>query len=117
MAVSKLRFATCILGLSVTAVVTPAFADPPARVARLSFIGGAVSFRPASVDDWTSALINYPVTAGDHLWVDRGGRAELQIGTTAVRLSSSTEVSVLTLDDRNLQVRLTEGSITARVRS
>lgn len=94
-----------------------AFADPPGRVARLSFIGGSVSLRPASVDDWTGALLNYPVTTGDHLWVDRGGRAELQVGTTAVRLAASTEASVLSLDDRTLQLRLTEGSVAARVRA
>ncbi len=114
----KPRFVVRVLTIAVaTLAASTAFADPPSRVARLSFVGGEVSFRPASVDDWTGALINYPVTTGDHLWVDRGGRAEMQIGTAAVRLASSTEASILTLDDRTLQLRLTEGSIAARVRS
>jgi hypothetical protein len=118
MGVSRFRITTGVLAFGVAALITPAaFADPPARVARLSFIGGGVSLRPASVDDWTNALINYPVTTGDHLWVDRGGRAELQVGTTAVRLASFTEASVLTLDNRTLQLRLTEGSLAARVRA
>ncbi|HEX6463550.1 MAG TPA: DUF6600 domain-containing protein [Vicinamibacterales bacterium] len=118
MAGSKLRISVCGLAFGLATLVTSlAFADPPGRVARLSFTGGAVSFRPASVDDWTDALLNYPVTTGDHLWVDHGGRAELQIGTTAVRAAASTELSLLTLDDRNLQLRLTQGSIAARVRS
>ena len=86
MAGSKMRFAVSGVAFGLAALVTStALADPPGRVARLSFTAGAVAFRPASVDDWTNALINYPVTTGDHLWVDRGGRAELQIGTTAVR--------------------------------
>lgn len=108
-----------ILAFGVTAVVaTPAFADPPGRVARLSFVSPeSVSFRPASVDSWVDAVLNYPVTTGDSLWVDRGGRAELQIGTTAVRLAPFTQASVLTLDDRRLQLRLSEGSIATRVRS
>jgi hypothetical protein len=118
MSVPKSRITACVVAFGLAALAAPAaFADPPGRVARLSFIGGGVSLRPASVDDWTNALINYPVTAGDHLWIDRGGRAELQVGTTAVRLASSTEASVLTLDDRTLQLRLTEGSIAARVRA
>lgn len=118
MAGSKLQcmVRSIALGTAVLAA-SAASADPPGRVARLSFTGGVVSFRPASVDDWTNALVNYPVTTGDHLWVDRGGRAELQIGPTAVRVDGSTEVSVLALDDRTLQLRLTEGSIATRVRS
>lgn len=99
-------------------VASPAFADPPGRVARLSFVSReTVSFRPASVDTWVDAVLNYPVTTGDSLWVDPGGRAELQIGTTAVRLAPFTQATVLTLDDRHLQLRLSAGSIATRVRS
>ena len=112
-------FKGSVLAFGVAAVIaTPAFADPPGRVARLSFVtGDSVSFRPASLDSWADAVINYPVTTGDSLWVDRGGRAELQIGTTAVRLAPFTQASVLTLDDQRLQLRLTVGSIATRVRS
>jgi hypothetical protein len=118
MAVLQPRYGLRVLTLAgAILVAATAFADPPGRVARLSFIGGNVSMRPASVDEWTGALINYPMTTGDHLWVDRDGRAELQVGTTAVRLGASTEASVLSLDDRTLQLRLTEGSVAARVRS
>ena len=112
----RYEFRALTLAAAILAAST-AFADPPGRVARLSFIGGSVSLRPASVDEWTGALINYPVTTGDHLWVDHDGRAELQVGTTAVRLAGSTEASVLSLDDRTLQLRLTEGSVAARVRT
>jgi hypothetical protein len=118
MAGSKMRFAVSSVAFGLAALVTStALADPPGRVARLSFTTGAVSFRPASVDEWTTALINYPVTTGDHLWVDRGGKAEMQVGTTAVRVAPSSELSFLSLDDRNLQLRLTQGSVAARVRS
>ncbi|MGH9663273.1 MAG: DUF6600 domain-containing protein, partial [Bryobacteraceae bacterium] len=61
----------------------PADADPPSRVARLSYLTGSVSFQPAGVDDWTAATPNRPVTTGDRLWVDDGGRVELEIGTAA----------------------------------
>ena len=46
---------------------TLALADPPARVARISFSNGAVSLRPATVDDWSTASLNYPLTIGDHV--------------------------------------------------
>src|SRR5439155_255940 len=35
--------------------------DPPSRVGRLSFVTGAVSFRPGDVDDWTAAGSALPV--------------------------------------------------------
>jgi hypothetical protein len=91
--------------------------DPPSRVARLSFTGGAVSFNPAGTDDWVSAVVNRPITTGDKLWTDNGGRAELHIGSAAIRLSDNTGFSFLNLDDRTAQIRLTEGTINVRVRS
>jgi hypothetical protein len=94
-----------------------ALADPSARVARISFIGGPVSFRPASLDEWSLASLNYPLTVGDHLWTDRGGRSELQLGSTVVRIAPSTAFSVLNLDDHTAQLRLAQGAISVRVRS
>ena len=109
-----------LLLATATAFVVPsavALADPSARVARISFIGGPVSFRPASLDEWSLASLNYPLTVGDHLWTDRGGRSELQLGSTVVRLAPSTAFSVLNLDDHTAQLRLAQGAISVRVRS
>src|SRR5712692_3609473 len=36
--------------------------DPPARVARLSYTHGAVSFQPAGTDEWVSSVVNRPMT-------------------------------------------------------
>jgi hypothetical protein len=36
--------------------------DPPSRVARLGYRGGAVSFEPAGVNEWGDAQINRPLT-------------------------------------------------------
>ncbi len=90
--------------------------DPPARAARLSLIGGAVSFEPAGTDDWVDAVANRPMTTGDKLWTDRDGRAELRIDSFALRLGAQTGFSFLNLDDRTVQIRLTEGSLNVRVR-
>jgi hypothetical protein len=91
--------------------------DPPSRVARLNMISGPVSFQPASVDDWTNATLNYPMTTGDHLYADVDARAEMHVGPNAIRLNSRTNFGFLNLDDRTAQIRLTEGAIHIRLRS
>src|SRR5882672_303988 len=77
--------------------------DPPSRVARLSYAHGTVSFNPAGTDDWVSAVVNR-------------SRAELHIGSAAIRLSGNTGFSFLNLDDRTAQIRITEGILNVRVR-
>src|SRR5438105_5460226 len=90
--------------------------DPPSRVARLSYTHGNVSFNPAGTDAWVTAIVNSPITTGDKLWTDNGSRAELSIGSAAIRLSSNTGFSFLNLDDRTAQIRITEGTLDVRVR-
>ena len=90
--------------------------DPPARVARLNYLSGSVSFQPAGVDDWSPATINYPMTTGDHLWVDNQSRAEMHIGSTVIHADSGTASSFLNLDDRTVQIRLSQGSLYIRIR-
>src|SRR5882672_3766191 len=90
--------------------------DPPGRVGRLSFVTGAVSFRPGDVDDWVAATVNYPLHDGDHLWTDSDARAEITVGSTAFRLAPQSAFGFLALDDRVVQVRLSQGSLNVRVR-
>jgi hypothetical protein len=90
--------------------------DPPSRAARLSYTSGPVSFQPAGTDDWVTTVANRPVTTGDKLWTDKGARAELRFGSSAVRIGGETGFSFLNLDDRTAQIRLTEGSLNVRVR-
>src|SRR5437773_1012002 len=90
--------------------------DPPSRVGRLSYLSGSVSFRPGDVDDWTDATINYPLHNGDHLWTDSDARAEITVGSSAFRLAPQSAYGFLALDDRTVQVRLSQGSLNVRVR-
>jgi hypothetical protein len=90
--------------------------DPPGRVARLSFVRGQVSFSPSGTDDWVSAVVNRPITTGDKLWTDQGARAELHIGSAGIRLDEQSGFSFLELNDRITQIRLTEGTLSLRVR-
>src|SRR5713226_5355272 len=97
----------------------PAFAfdDPPIRVARLSYVEGRVSFQPGGESDWGWATLNRPLTAGDSLWTGNGSRAEMHIGSTAIRVGGQTSVSFLNLDDRTVQIQLNSGTINLRVRN
>jgi hypothetical protein len=92
-------------------------ADPPARVARVNYLSGSVSFRPGSVEEWTAATLNYPLTTGDHLWADADSRVEIHAGSTAIRMNARTAMSVLNLDDRTVQLSLTDGSLHIRLRN
>ena len=90
--------------------------DPPARVARMNYAQGSVSFQPGGEGDWVEAVPNRPLTTSDNLWTDRNSRAELHVGSTAIRLGSETSLTFLELDDNTLQLRLAQGTALLRVR-
>src|SRR5512144_2083700 len=89
--------------------------DPPGRVARVKHLQGRVSFQPAGEPDWVSAVVNRPTTTGDRFWTDAGARAELSIGSATARLAGTTGFSFLNLDDRTVQIELTQGTVDIRV--
>ncbi len=111
-----------LAALMAVAAVTPAVAqvedpdDPPGRVGRLSHIEGTVSFRNAEDDQWVPATLNFPVTTGDSFWTEPNARAEIQIGSTDLRLDQSTAIDIARLDDATTQLRVDQGSINLRVR-
>src|SRR5437763_15398458 len=90
--------------------------DPPTRAGRLGFVEGSVSFQPGGEGDWLDAVPNRPLTVGDNLWVDRNSRAEIQLGSTSLRLGPETSISFLDVGNDIIQVRLSVGSVVARVR-
>ncbi|MGH8289000.1 MAG: DUF6600 domain-containing protein [Steroidobacteraceae bacterium] len=90
-------------------------ADPPGRVAQLSYLDGSVSLEPAGTRTWTSAELNRPLTVGDKLWADQNSRAELDIGDAVIRLGSTTGVSFLNLDDQTTQLQVTAGTVIVHV--
>ena len=101
--------------------------DPPGQVARINFVEGPVRVftlsadaSGSSVQAWTAADLNRPLTRGDRVFADRGGRAELHVGSTAIRLdslNSTSRLNLLRLDDSALLLRLDEGSLILRVRA
>src|ERR1700733_8917885 len=105
-----------LCGLALSACMLMAQADPPGRVARLSYIYGSASYRPGDVDDWAPIDPNRPLTTGDHFFVELGGAAELQIGCGALRMNQATSLEFLNLDDSNVQLHLSEGSLLIHLR-
>ena len=99
---------------------SPGTAGAGARSSRpggaTQFSVGSVSFQPGGEGDWVQAVANRPLTTGDNLWADKDSRAELQTGSTSIRMDSETSLTFLDLDDRTTQLKLSQGSIFVRVR-
>ena len=92
----------------------PPTADPPTVVARLSVAQGNVSIEPASVDQFSPAEVNYPLTTGDRLWTDYDALAELQGGQLALRMAQTTDLTVTAMSDTLAQFGLGQGSVHLR---
>jgi hypothetical protein len=107
--------AVAVLGLLARAGF--ASADPPGRVARINHAQGSVAFAPAGDNEWTDAARNRPLARGDRVWTDRGARADLQAGSSAVRLDGQTHLHIVALDDLSTQLSVTQGAVSVRVRS
>src|SRR5258708_3164609 len=90
--------------------------DPPTRVGRVGYTTGTVSFEAGGEGDWLEAIPNRPLTSGDNLWSDRNARAEVQLGSTSIRLGSETSVTLSDLERDVTQLRLSMGSLFLHVR-
>ena len=112
------RIGRWLVGLALVCVGLQAAAqeDPPGRVARLNAQQGTVSFSPAGDDSWYDAVPNRPLTTGDRLWADRNARAELFVGSAALRLDGNTAVEFSELDDQTVRITVQQGSVQLRVR-
>lgn len=62
-----LRALAFLAGVAMLTFSALARGDPPARVGRLGYLTGDVSFSPAGEKDWVAATINRPLTSGDRL--------------------------------------------------
>lgn len=90
--------------------------DPPGRAARLSYTRGATSFSPAGETEWVDTVVNRPLISGDRLWADSDGRAEIEVGSSALRLDANTNFELVYLDDRTTQVQVTQGTLDVSLR-
>ncbi len=110
------RIIVLLFGITSISASGIVLADPPTRVARLGYAGGAVSYSPAGENDWVAAPLNLPLITGDRLWADSGAQDELQIGSAAIRMGGNTSMTILNLDDRVAQLQLSQGTLNVHVR-
>jgi hypothetical protein len=128
MKISKRFLSTLLAGLVITLLTSMAFAqdqdqdndnpsdDPPGRAADIRNIMGQVSIQPGGVDDWVDAAINRPLTTADKVWTDKASRTELNLGNSALRLSSETSLTLTNITDQDVQVELDQGTLNLSVR-
>ncbi|HWC19680.1 MAG TPA: FecR domain-containing protein, partial [Terriglobales bacterium] len=108
-------FATFAMWFISSSAIMAFAGDPPSRVARLKYISGDVSMQPGGVDDWAAATINRPMTTADRLWADRDSRAELHLGSAAIRIDSESSLTLSNLTDNTVQLELDEGTLNLQV--
>src|SRR5215470_8227219 len=97
--------------LSVVLVASAFAEDPPSRAVRLQYIAGQVSIQPGGVNDWAAASINRPLATADRVWTDKDSRAELHLGTAAIRMNGETSLTLSNLTDNTVQVELDQGTL------
>jgi hypothetical protein len=92
-------------------------AEPPSRVARLSYVSGDLGLLPAGTRDWSDASVNRPLTSGDRLSTADDARAELELGGASLRMDGQTDFGLLDLNDQLAQIELTQGTLGVTVRA
>ncbi len=111
-------FATMLALIAMAAAALPARAeaDPPGRVARVSYLQGDISFQPAGEEDWAVLGMNRPLTTSDRVWTAEKSRTEMHVGNAALRLGPNSGFAFLNLNDNTTQVQLTQGVLNVRLR-
>jgi Family of unknown function (DUF6600) len=105
-----------ILTLFVSFCALSALADPPSRAVRIKYISGAVSLQPGGVNDWVAAVVNRPLTTSDRVWTDKEARAELHLGSAALRMNAETSLTFTNVGDDIVQVELDQGTLNLHIR-
>ena len=115
---------TLLLCLAMLAAARPSRAQDEAALGfertppRLSFTDGEVSFLRPGGEDWSPALVNTALAAGDELYTAQGANLELQIGARAfVRAGENTQLGLTSLEPDFLQLRVTSGHLSLDLRS
>src|SRR5262245_37131838 len=91
--------------------------DPPGRVGRISLLQGEVTFRNTSTGESEPAALNWPITNQAALATGPHSRAEVQVGSSIVRIDGDSEVEFAALDDERIHVRLLDGTTSVRLRN
>jgi hypothetical protein len=90
---------------------------PPARVGQLSLVTGSARMRVDRVSAWEPAAVNTPLTTGSALATERASRAEVRVGSAALRLAQGAKVLLTEVNDSSLHIEINHGLVALRVRA
>jgi hypothetical protein len=93
------------------------YVDPPARAGRIALLAGPVTLTDLRDGEAEAATLNWPITSQHRLSTGRFGRAEVRIGSLAVRLDEETDVDFNRIDDEAIQIIVQRGTAALRVRN
>jgi hypothetical protein len=93
------------------------FADPPERVGRLSVVVGDVQSWDEALQVWQPAQLNLPVTSRSAFLSGPGARAEVTVGSAALRLDAESQANLLRLDDGGTDIDVPRGTVAIRLRA
>ena len=96
--------------------VNEQYADPPARVGRISYVAGNVTLTDTLHGDRDAATLNWPITSAQRLTSGPDGVAEVRIGSLAVYLDVNSSVEFTRIDDDAVRILVRQGSIALRPR-
>jgi hypothetical protein len=77
---------------------------------------GSVSVQPQGTGEWVQGSLNRPLTNADNVWADKDSRAELNLGTGVMRISSETSLTLTNVTNDMVQVQLHQGTLNVHVR-
>lgn len=90
---------------------------PPGRVGKVGLLSGDVTLIDLRSREQQPASLNWPITSGYRLSTAPLARAEVRIGSLAVRLDGDTDVDFPRIDDEIIQVVVQRGSVALRARN
>lgn len=108
-------FVLLVLATAVPAVI--AQTDPPGRVGRVSLSSDGVTLKIGDAVATGGTALNWPVSTGAEIATGRAARAEVRVGSTAIRLNGDTTLEFAELSDERIWLRLARGSIALSVRN
>jgi hypothetical protein len=114
--------ALLVMGCAVTTAPAqtgsePAEVPPPGRVGKVGLLSGDVTLIDLRSREQQPATLNWPITSGYRLSTGPMARAEVRIGSLAVRLDGDTEVDFPRIDDEIIQIVVQRGTVALRARS
>jgi hypothetical protein len=92
--------------------------EPDARVARVSYVSGDVSYQRGDDEGWNDVRVNTPLVTGDAFYAPEGARAEIDLGSgMVIRVDGGTEVQLVNHSAEVAQLGLSGGVMDLSVRS